>query len=48
MLALAERSGCSAYDCEYVAVARRLDVALVTEDRRLLKAFPETARRLID
>jgi len=33
-------SDCSAYDCEFVAVAARLDVKLVTMDAKLLRAFP--------
>jgi predicted nucleic acid-binding protein len=43
VLTLAFASGCSAYDCEFVAVAETADVALVTEDRRVLAAFPERA-----
>jgi predicted nucleic acid-binding protein len=43
VLRLAEESGCTAYDCEFVAVARDLGVPLVTQDRRLLEAFPEIA-----
>lgn len=40
VLKLARDSGCSAYDCEFVALAMRLDVRLVTQDARLCKAFP--------
>jgi len=40
---LAIRSGCSAYDCEYVATADDLGVPLVTADRQVLTAFPRTA-----
>jgi predicted nucleic acid-binding protein len=36
-------SGCSAYDCEYVALAQRLGVWLVTYDDEVLDAFPDTA-----
>ena len=43
VLRLAEASGCSAYDCEFVAVAQNLGLPLVTADRQLLKAFPSTA-----
>lgn len=46
VLALAADSGCSAYDCEFVALARRTNSALVTMDRKLVKAFPDTARLL--
>jgi len=39
VLDLAVSSGCSAYDCEFVALARDLDAPLVTQDRKLLAAF---------
>jgi len=40
---LAATSGCSAYDCEYVVLARDLGTSLVTADRQLLRAFPSIA-----
>ena len=40
---LAASSGCSAYDCEFVAVAQELKVPLVTVDKKVIRAFPETA-----
>ena len=43
VLRLAAGSGCSAYDCEFVALARDLGVVLVTVDRQVLQAFPEIA-----
>ena len=43
VLTLANRSGCSAYDCEFVALAQDLEVPLVTTDRQVLKAFPTSA-----
>jgi predicted nucleic acid-binding protein len=43
VLELAARSGMSAYDCEFVTLAQALGVRLVTEDRALLKAFPDCA-----
>jgi predicted nucleic acid-binding protein len=43
VLEFAMESGCTAYDCEFVALARALGTPLVTNDRQLLKAFPGTA-----
>ena len=43
ILKLVLASDCSAYDCEYVALAQDLDVPLVTPDRQILRAFPGTA-----
>lgn len=41
---LVSRSTCSAYDCEYVALAEALDVPLVTADRQVLADFPSIAK----
>ena len=43
VLELVRDSDCSAYDCEFVALARQLDVKLVTLDGKLLRAFPDLA-----
>ena len=40
---LCAQSGCSAYDCEYVALAQSLRISLITRDKALLAAFPDTA-----
>lgn len=36
-------STCSAYDCEFVALAQDYEVLLVTFDQKLLREFPGTA-----
>jgi predicted nucleic acid-binding protein len=41
VLALCTESSCSAYDCEFVALARSLNTRLITHDKNLLKAFPQ-------
>jgi len=46
VLRLAAQSRCSAYDCEFVALARELNVPLVTTDRQILSDFPDAARSL--
>jgi len=43
VIELAVESGCSGYDCEFVALAEALGTPLVTTDRRVLKAFPRIA-----
>lgn len=41
VLQLAKESGCSAYDCEFVALARHLRTRLVSADAKLRRAFPD-------
>ena len=41
-----ENSSCSAYDCEFVALAQYLDVPLITADKKILRAFPEIAKSI--
>jgi predicted nucleic acid-binding protein len=43
VLRLAAESGHSAYDCEFVAVARDLAAPLVTFDREIVRRFPAVA-----
>jgi len=48
VLRLCKESKCSAYDCEYIALAEFLDLKLVTKDGKLAKAFPRRTRLLSD
>ena len=43
VLELVRDSDCSAYDCEFIALAMRLDTIMVTTDKKLLRAFPRRA-----
>ena len=43
VLRLVARSNCTAYDCEFVALADAERVRLVTADRQILQEFPEVA-----
>ena len=43
VLRLASESDCSAYDCEFIAVANFLEVPLVTVDKQLLREFSNVA-----
>ena len=45
VLRLTESSGCTAYDCEFVALAVRLDTPLLTFDRKILREFGPIAIR---
>jgi predicted nucleic acid-binding protein len=46
VLDLVARSTCSAYDCEFVALAKGLNVPLITTDRKIVREFPNIARPL--
>ena len=41
VLTLTSQSKCSAYDCEFIALARSLDKQLVTVDKKIIREFPE-------
>lgn len=43
VLRLVEQSTCSAYDCEFVALAKQLNTKLVTADKKIAKQFPKIA-----
>jgi predicted nucleic acid-binding protein len=46
VLQLVSTNRCSAYDCEFVAVAEQFAVPLVTEDRAIVAALPVLAQSL--
>ncbi len=46
VLKLTQMSGCSAYGCEFVCLAKDLGVTLVTEDKKILRQFSETAQSM--
>jgi predicted nucleic acid-binding protein len=46
VLSLVVESTCSAYDCEFVALAKDLDVPLVTANKQILIQFPTIAHSL--
>jgi len=41
VLQLVRESTCSAYDCEFIALAKSLKVPLVTVDKQILRKFPQ-------
>jgi predicted nucleic acid-binding protein len=43
VLELVRDSDCSAYDCEFIALAIKLNTKLVTTDKKLLREFPTRA-----
>ena len=48
VLHLVGQSDCSAYDCEFIALARDLHAPLITMDKKILENFPDTALSLRD
>lgn len=48
VLNLVASSTCTAYDCEFVALANELRIPLITTDKQILRDFPRIARPLAD
>ena len=46
VLELVSDSDCSAYDCEFIALAIRLNTKVVTADKKMLLAFPAYTMKL--
>lgn len=50
VLQIASESGCTAYDAEFICLAKNTGNRLITADKKILKTFPEiasTARNFI-
>jgi predicted nucleic acid-binding protein len=41
VMELVSTSNCSAYDCEFVALAQSLNLKMYTSDKKIIKEFPE-------
>ena len=48
VFSLVAHSKCTAYDCEFVALAQALSTVVITEDRALLSSFPKYCYSLVD
>lgn len=46
VMELVHSSTCSAYDCEFVALAQHLNTVLITADKKILREFPDIAKSL--
>lgn len=44
---LVAASTCSAYDCEFVALAMSMGIPLVTEDAQVIREFPRVAINMV-
>jgi len=44
IMQLVKNSQCSAYDCEFVALAQYLDVPFITADKKIIREFPNIAK----
>ena len=43
-----QRTGLSAYDAEYVILASKLNLPLITNDKKILKTYPNFAVKIAD
>ena len=43
ILELIAESDCTAYDCEFIALAKQLGIPVVTADKQLVRQFPDWA-----
>ena len=43
ILSLMSECSLSAYDCEYIVLAQKLEINLITNDKKILKSFPNIA-----
>jgi len=48
VLALVDKSNCSSYDCEFIALANQLNIKLVTQDKKILNDFLTSAVSVSD
>lgn len=48
VLNLVNTSNCSAYDCEFIALAKQLSTQLLTQDKKILREFPDIAFTMAD
>jgi len=44
IMQLVKNSQCSAYDCEFVALAQYIDAPFITADKKILREFPNIAK----
>ncbi len=47
VLNLVNESNCSAYDCEFVALAKEQNTFLFTMDKKIIQSFPDIAKFLV-
>ena len=48
VLSLVSNSQCSAYDCEFVSLAKQFNIPLITQDKKIITEFPHLAMTLND